>query len=61
MTGYEEWAARCREAHTHVKSARRKLEKVIVHEIGDARADEPLIELRKALAYFAEIIEELPH
>lgn len=49
-----------REAVSRAKKARAKLDKVIVREIADARADEPLLELRFALIALEAIAARIP-
>jgi len=49
-----------REAIVRAKRARKKLDTVIVREIADARADEPLKELRFALIALEAIAAQIP-
>jgi hypothetical protein len=49
-----------REAVARAKAARTKLDKVMCREIQDARADEPLIELRFALIAMEAIAARIP-
>jgi collagenase-like PrtC family protease len=49
-----------REAVSRAKAARKKLDKVMCTVIHDARADEPLIELRFALIAMEAIAATIP-
>ncbi|MET4254051.1 hypothetical protein [Bradyrhizobium sp. LA6.7] len=49
-----------REAIARAKRARNGLDRVMVREIGDARADEPLRELRFALIALEAIAAQIP-
>jgi hypothetical protein len=60
MTGAEDFADRLHQAVTQAKAARKKLDKIMMHEICDARADVPLIELRLALTDLEKIAKQLP-
>ncbi|MGD9924793.1 MAG: hypothetical protein AB7V13_25590 [Pseudorhodoplanes sp.] len=50
MTGAEDFLDQLHAAIREAKTIRRRLDRIIVDEIRDARAVAPLIELRKALA-----------
>lgn len=60
MNGAEDVGERLQAAVAQAKSTRSKLDKTIVRVVKDARADAPLIELRKALDRMEEIAAELP-
>jgi hypothetical protein len=60
MTGAQEFADQLREIITQTKAARKKLDKVMCHVVCDARADEPLIDLRKSLDRLENLADQLP-
>ncbi len=59
MTGAEAFADRLHVAVMQAKAARKKLDKIMMHEICDVRADVPLIELRLALNELEKITDDL--